>query len=92
MLTYHTRFGSVAVLLLVVGLMIGGTVAAPAEDLVTYNIHLNYPHKWYSGYLNFTMGKFHYVFFDSQSDPDNDPLILWLNGGPGCSSMIGMLT
>lgn len=66
--------------------------SVPVEDEVTMNIHLNYTHKWYSGYLNFSKSKYHYVFFDSQHDPDNDPLILWLNGGPGCSSLIGMVT
>lgn len=69
-----------------------GTLCAPAEDLVTDNItHLDYKHNWYSGYLNFSKSNYHYVFFDSQHDPDNDPLVLWLNGGPGCSSLIGMV-
>nr|XP_006971037.2 lysosomal protective protein [Peromyscus maniculatus bairdii] len=47
----------------------------------------------YSGYLRASDSKhFHYWFVESQKDPKNSPVVLWLNGGPGCSSLDGFLT
>jgi carboxypeptidase C (cathepsin A) len=31
----------------------------------------------------------YYYMAESRSNPSTDPLVLWLNGGPGCSSMFG---
>ncbi|PRD22315.1 UNVERIFIED_CONTAM: putative serine carboxypeptidase [Trichonephila clavipes] len=59
-------------------------------DLPGLEFPLNYKH--YSGYLNATSGRhLHYWFVESQRSPSEDPLLLWLNGGPGCSSLDGFL-
>ena len=48
------------------------------------------PSMHYSGYLNITESKhYHYWFVEAENDPKNVPVVLWLNGGPGCSSLDG---
>src|SRR6266487_635522 len=47
----------------------------------------------YSGYLDSVdTAHLHYWFVESENDPQNDPVVLWMNGGPGCSSLGGFLS
>ena len=32
-----------------------------------------------------------YYFTESERSPKEDPLILWLTGGPGCSALSGLV-
>lgn len=47
----------------------------------------------YSGFIpvNGTSKLIHYVFVESKTNTTGAPLVVWFNGGPGCSSMLGFL-
>uniref|UniRef100_K3WZY3 Carboxypeptidase n=1 Tax=Globisporangium ultimum (strain ATCC 200006 / CBS 805.95 / DAOM BR144) TaxID=431595 RepID=K3WZY3_GLOUD len=47
----------------------------------------------FAGHLELeTKEKLFYWYTESQTDPASDPIVLWLNGGPGCSSINGFFT
>ncbi|XP_010679983.2 serine carboxypeptidase-like 42 [Beta vulgaris subsp. vulgaris] len=84
-------------LLLVVLMVVNGcgkTVNGyPMEDLV-----VNLPgqpkvgFKQFAGYIDVDVKagrSLFYYFVEAKNDPHSKPLTLWLNGGPGCSSMGG---
>lgn len=64
--------------------------AQEINQLPGIGFELNFRH--YSGFFNVSnTHRLHYWFVESQNDPVKDPLIFWFNGGPGCSSLDGLL-
>jgi hypothetical protein len=54
------------------------------------------PSQWWGGHIEVGVppngkGRMyqHYLLFESERDPANDPVVLWYNGGPGASSLFG---
>lgn len=87
-------FGGVLIAVLGFGLLLSNVVDGyPAKDLV-----LNLPgqpkvgFRQYAGYVDVDVKNgrsLFYYFVEADKDPDQKPLALWLNGGPGCSSIGG---
>ncbi|KAF2816400.1 alpha/beta-hydrolase [Mytilinidion resinicola] len=49
--------------------------------------------KQYTGTVDVGVGKsLFFWFYESRNDPKNDPLILWMTGGPGGSSLLAAFT
>ncbi|KAI3667884.1 hypothetical protein L6452_42954 [Arctium lappa] len=52
------------------------------------------PSKHYAGYVTIDENhgkKLYYYYVLSERNPSQDPVVLWLNGGPGCSSFDGFV-
>ncbi|XP_063315232.1 lysosomal protective protein-like [Pelobates fuscus] len=71
------------------------TECAPLTDVIDYmpGLSTQPSFRHYSGYLAASDDKrFHYWFVESEEEHGSRPVVLWLNGGPGCSSLAGLLT
>jgi cathepsin A (carboxypeptidase C)/serine carboxypeptidase-like clade 2 len=68
--------------------------AARIKLLPNYNDPRPIDFDQYSGHLQLKSNgqKMFYWFVESENDPKTDPVVLWLNGGPGCSSLGGLFT
>lgn len=65
-----------------------------SSDTLPGTSNYTLPFEVYSGYLNVTYGDMFYMFFTCSKceNPQDAPVTLWLTGGPGCSSMLGLFT
>ena len=68
-------------------------LAAPKDELMgRLPMTSDFSSPTYSGYLAASETKrLHYVFAESLDNPKTDPVLIWFNGGPGCSSMLGFM-
>ena len=44
----------------------------------------------YTGYIDIEARHLFFYFFESRSDSDKDDVIFWTEGGPGCTTAIGV--
>ena len=89
------RFLSLCVLALSALLLFASVSADVPSDLIA-NIpgYGKPPTKQYSGFLPADANNtvfLHYWLVTSSGDPATDPLVVWMNGGPGCSSLEGAM-
>ena len=80
-------------LLAVVGIASAATTPrTPVTNIPNYGPP---PTKHYSGFVETDTADGVHLFYylvESQNNPSTDPLFLWMNGGPGASSLAGLFT
>jgi len=77
-------------LAILVALFAAVALAQPAGDRITSLPNLaGTLGVQYSGYMHVNVSRFyHYWFVQSRGSPSSDPVVLWLNGGPGTTFIL----
>ncbi len=70
--------------------------AEPADDKIAQlpGYPASFNNRVFGGYLDTVSPtrSLHYIFIEANAGASNTaPVVLWLNGGPGCTSMIGFI-
>ena len=83
-------------ILVTVALSIGIGRASPDDDKLSQipGYPSSFANRAFAGYLSTDSDsrKLHYLFLEANQGASNSaPVMLWLNGGPGCSSKIGFV-
>ena len=82
-----------------VALFLGANAAITADLVTEFTNYTNLtgaPFQLYSGMLDISDAQYnkstHYIFSTAFNNSAQAPVVLWLNGGPGCSSIGGWLS
>ena len=65
-------------------------MSALSQAVLVVRSVLNWLHSAFTGYIDVEARHLFFYFFESRSNPEKDDVIFWTNGGPGCSSSIGL--
>ncbi|KAF4402582.1 hypothetical protein G4B88_012367 [Cannabis sativa] len=81
---------SIALIIIIQEILLNGDSISEAAKITSFPGQPPVNFQQYSGYIAVSKNpkrQLFYYFVEAEANPDSKPLVLWLNGGPGCSSI-----